>query len=179
MRKIGTRHSIATTNVQFFESLFAAKTSRCRKLHNIANSVVVLDEAQLLPTEFLQPVLDVMNLLGRYYGVTFVLSTATQPALGTLQTFQRTIRGLDHIREIIKDPDALSRDLDRVAVSMPKDFHQPQDWNDITEHICRHPSVPAVVNSRADARELYRRMPEGTIHLSALWRARRTLIQAI
>ncbi len=159
---------IVTTNVQFFESLFAAKTSRCRKLHNIANSVVVLDETQLLPPEFLQPILDVMNLLGRYYGVTFVLSTATQPALGTLQTFQRTIRGLDHIREIIKDPDTLSRDLDRVTVSMPKDFHQPQGWHDITEHICRHPSVLTVVNSRADARELYRRMPEGTIHLSAL-----------
>ena len=51
---------------------------------------------------------------------------------------------------------------------MPKDFHQPQGWHDITEHICRHPSVLTVVNSRADARELYRRMPEGTIHLSAL-----------
>ena len=105
---------IVTTNVQFFESLFAAKTSRCRKLHNIVNSVVVLDEAQLLPPEFLQPILDVMNLLVRHYGVTFVLSTATQPALGTLQTFQRTIRGLDHVHEIIDDPDALYRDLERV-----------------------------------------------------------------
>ena len=159
---------IVTTNVQFFESLFAAKTSRCRKLHNIVDSIVVLDEAQLLPPEFLQPILDVMNLLVRYYGVTFVLSTATQPALGTLKSFQRTLRGLDNMREIIDDPDILYRDLDRVAVSMPKDFHRPQDWDEIAQQICRHLSVLAVVNSRADARELHRRMPEDTIHLSAL-----------
>ena len=113
---------IVTTNVQFFESLFAAKTSRCRKLHNIVNSVVVLDETQLLPPEFLQPILDVMNLLVRHYGVTFVLSTATQPALGTLQTFQRTIRGLDHVPEIIDDPEALYRDLERVTSKCHKTF---------------------------------------------------------
>ena len=159
---------IVTTNVQFFESLFAARTSRCRKLHNIVNSVVVLDEAQLLPPEFLQPILDVMNLLVRYYGVTFVLSTATQPALGTLRNFQRTMRGLDQVREIIDDPDALYRDLERVTVSMPQDLHQTQDWDDIVQQIQQHPCVLAVVNSRSDARELHRRMPEGTIHLSAL-----------
>ncbi|MBI3757477.1 MAG: CRISPR-associated helicase Cas3' [Deltaproteobacteria bacterium] len=159
---------IVTTNVQFFESLFAAKTSRCRKLHNIVNSVVVLDEAQLLPPEFLQPILDVMNLLVRHYGVTFVLSTATQPALGTLHTFQRTIRGLDHVRELIDDPDALYRNLERVTVAMPPDLHQAQDWDDIAQQVQQHPSVLAVVNSRADARELHRRMPKGTLHLSAL-----------
>ena len=159
---------IVTTNVQFFESLFAAKTSRCRKLHNIVNSVVVLDEAQLLPPEFLQPILDVMNLLVRHYGVTFLISTATQPALGTLQTFQRTIRGLDHVQEIIDDPDALYRDLDRVDVEMPEDLHQAQGWDAIAQEMQRYSSVLAVVNSRADARELHRRMPKGTIHLSAL-----------
>ena len=159
---------IVTTNVQFFESLFAAKTSRCRKLHNIVNSVVVLDEAQLLPPEFLQPILDVMNLLVSYYGVTFVLSTATQPALGTLKTFQQTLRGLKQVCEIIAAPDALSRDLARVAYLWPKDFLQAQDWDDIARQIRQHPSVLVVVNSRRDARELHRRMPEGTIHLSAL-----------
>lgn len=159
---------IVTTNVQFFESLFASRTSRCRKLHNIANSVVVLDEAQLLPPEFLQPILDVMNALGRNYGVTFVLSTATQPALGTLKTFQRNLRGLDNVREIVNDPDVLSHNLERVSVTWPQDFHLAQDWDDIARQIRQHSCVLAVVNSRADARELHRRMPDGTVHLSAL-----------
>ena len=159
---------VVTTNVQFFESLFAARTSRCRKLHNIVDSVVVLDEAQLLPPEFLQPILDVMNALVRYYGVTFVLSTATQPALGTLQTFQRTLRGLDDVREITDDPDALYHDLERVTVTWPQDFHLTQDWDVIAQQVQQHSSVLAVVNSRTDARELHRRLPEGTIHLSAL-----------
>lgn len=159
---------IVTTNVQFFESLFAAKTSRCRKLHNIVNSVVVLDEAQLLPPEFLQPILDVMNLLVQHYSVTFVLSTATQPALGTLQTFQRTIRGLENVREIIDNPDNLYRDLERVSITLPYDLHDRQDWDAVAEEVQQHPSVLVVVNSRADARELHRRMPEGTVHLSAL-----------
>ena len=159
---------IVTTNVQFFESLFAARTSRCRKLHNIVNSVVVLDEAQLLPPEFLQPILDVMNALVRNYGVTFVLSTATQPALGTLKSFQHTLRGLDNMREIMDNPDALYHDLERIAVAWPQDFHLAQDWDAIAQQIWQHPCVLAVVNSRADARELHRRMPEGTVHLSAL-----------
>lgn len=71
---------IVTTSVQFFESLFAAKTSRCRKLHNIANSVVVLDEAQLVPVEFLQPILAAMRLLVERYKISFLICTATQPA---------------------------------------------------------------------------------------------------
>ena len=159
---------IVTTNVQFFESLFAARTSRCRKLHNIVDSVVVLDEAQLLPPEFLQPILDVMNLLACHYGVTFVLSTATQPALGTLKSFQGKLRGLDAVREIIDDPDALYRDLERVTITLPTDFHAAQDWDAIAQEVQQHPCVLAIVNTRADARELHRRMPEGTIHLSAL-----------
>ena len=159
---------IVTTNVQFFESLFAARTSRCRKLHNIVDSVVVLDEAQLLPPEFLQPILDTMNLLVRHYGVTFVLSTATQPALGTLRNFQRTLRGLDTVREVMDDPEALYHDLERVTVTMPRDFQLAQDWDTIAQQIEQHPCALAVVNSRADVRELHRRMPENTVHLSAL-----------
>ena len=159
---------IVTTNVQFFESLFAARTSRCRKLHNIVNSVVVLDEAQLLPPEFLQPILTAMNLLAQHYGVTFVLSTATQPALNSRSGFGWTFKGLDGVREIVSDPDSLYRDLERVTVELPDDLHQTQSWDEIAERMQRHESVLAVVNSRADARELHRRMPKDALHLSAL-----------
>lgn len=159
---------IVTTNVQFFESLFAAKTSRCRKLHHIVNSVVVLDEAQLLPPEFLQPILAAMNLLAQHYGVTFVLSTATQPALNSRSGFDWTFKGLDGVREIVSDPDSLHRDLERVTVELPKDLRQTESWDEIAERIQQHGSVLTVVNSRTEARELYRRMPKGTLHLSAL-----------
>jgi CRISPR-associated endonuclease/helicase Cas3 len=158
---------IVTTNVQFFESLFAARTSSCRKLHNIVNSVVVLDEAQLLNPEFLQPIMDTMNLLTRHYGVTFVLSTATQPALNTREGFDWTFRGLEGVREIMIDPDALYRDLKRVTVEMPLDFHVRREWHEIAAEIIPHESLLTVVNTRRDCRELHRLMPEGTIHLSA------------
>ena len=159
---------IVTTNVQFFESLFAARTSRCRKLHNIVNSVVVLDEAQLLPPEFLQPILTVMNLLAQHYGVTFVLSTATQPALNSRSGFGWAFKGLEGVREIVSDPDSFYRDLERVTVELPEDLHQPQSWDEIAKRVQTHKSVLAVVNSRTDARELHMRLPKGTVHLSAL-----------
>ncbi|MBI3479780.1 MAG: CRISPR-associated helicase Cas3' [Nitrosomonadales bacterium] len=165
---------IVTTNVQFFESLFAARTSRCRKLHNIVNSVVVLDEAQLLPPEFLQPIADVMNQLASHYGVTFVLSTATQPALGSFQLFGgKPFRGLDNVREIMDDPDALYQKLKRVEVSVPEDLLTPRDWESIAAQLLQHPSVLCIVSRRDDARELHRLMTanehgKDTLHLSAL-----------
>lgn len=165
---------IVTTNVQFFESLFATRTSRCRKLHNIVNSIVVLDEAQLLPPEFLQPIADVMNQLASHYGVTFVLSTATQPALGSFQTFgSKPFRGLDNVREIMDNPDALYQQLKRVEVSIPDDLQTPRDWESIAAELLQHPSVLCVVSRRDDARELHRLMTakedgKNTLHLSAL-----------
>jgi len=162
---------IVTTSVQFFESLFAAKTSRCRKLHNICNSVVVLDEAQLLPPEYLQPILDVLNLLSKHYGVTVVLSTATQPALATVNDYldpKKHINGLDNVREIIADTDSLYKTLKRVEVELPSDMNQHQTWDEVAEQVSTHESALAIVNTRKDARELYSLLPKGTLHLSAL-----------
>jgi CRISPR-associated endonuclease/helicase Cas3 len=162
---------IVTTSVQFFESLFAAKTSRCRKLHNICNSIVVLDEAQLLPPEFLQPILDGLNLLSKHYGVTVVLSTATQPALATVNDYldpKKHINGLDNVREIIANPDALYQDLKRVAVELPADMNKQETWDDVAARIGTHESALAIVNTRKDARDLHRLLPKGTLHLSAL-----------
>ena len=155
---------IVTTNVQFFESLFAARSSRCRKLHNIVNSVVVLDEAQLLPPEFLAPILHVMDDLAHNYGVTFVLSTATQPAFSPRPKFS----GLNNVWELMDDPDALYVRLNRVKAELPADFSIPQTWESIAVQLQQHESVLCIVNSRSDCRELHRLMPPGTLHLSAL-----------
>lgn len=159
---------IVTTTVQFFESLFAARTSRCRKLHNIVDSVVVLDEAQLLPPPFLQPIMDVLNLLTRHYGVTVLLSTATQPALASREWFGGSFQGLDDACEIIAEPGALYAALDRVDVHLPADLKAPTPWDALVERASSHEDVLLVVGRRADARELHARMPKGTRHLSAL-----------
>lgn len=160
---------IVTTNVQLFESLFGARSSVCRKLHNIANSVVILDEAQLLPPEYLAPVLQAIRLLSMHYGVTFVLCTATQPALGSrFDPFgKRLLDGLDDCREIVKDPDNLFERLKRVEVAMPEHW-EPNTWEEIANEAAAFEQVLLIVNTRSDAAALFALMPEETIHLSAL-----------
>ena len=158
---------IVTTSVQFFESLFAARPSRCRKLHNIAGSVVVLDEVQLLPPEFLRPILKVLNEL-RKYRVTILLSTATQPALGPHKEVGFHFEGLEGIVEITKNPDELYEKLKRVEVTVPAYIHEPRAWEELAEELASLPSVLCIVNRRDDCRTLWSLMPEGTFHLSAL-----------
>lgn len=161
---------IVTTNVQLFESLFASKTSRCRKLHNIVDSIIVLDEAQQLPPEFLQPILDALNLLVKHYGVTVVLCTATQPALNTTDYFDASnnLQGLENVREIIDDPDALFDALKRVDVALPQDWNTPTPWTDTAAQLGAEDCVLAIVSTRKAARELQRLLPPDTVHLSAL-----------
>ncbi len=149
---------IVTTNVQFFESLYAARSSRCRKLHNIVNSVVILDEAQLLPPGLLTPCVEVMNQLVRHYGVTMVLSTATQPALP----------GLDQPHEITPPCLDLYARLQRTDIRLPQDINVPTDWAALATRLQQYDQVLCVVNTRRACYDLYRLMPEGTVHLSAL-----------
>jgi CRISPR-associated endonuclease/helicase Cas3 len=161
---------VVTTSVQFFESLFAARTSRCRKLHNIVNSVVVLDEAQLLPPFFLKPILSVISDLAAYYGTTIVLCTATQPALEEQKTLDFHFPGLAGVREIIDHPEELHTTLKRVSVCIPSDLRTPTTWEEIASKLAQHPSALCIVNRRDDARELFRLLPPGggALHLSAL-----------
>ncbi len=159
---------VVTTSVQFFESLFAARPGRCRKLHNVAGSMVILDEAQLLPPEFLRPILFVLDELRTHYGVTLLLSTATQPALGPHTSSGFVFDGLEGIREIVPDPAALSRDLQRVEVRRSDKLGQALEWEELARCLAEHPSVLCIVNRRDDARRLWSLMPEGTFHLSAL-----------
>jgi CRISPR-associated endonuclease/helicase Cas3 len=149
---------IVTTNVQFFESLYASKASRCRKLHNIVDSVVILDEAQLLPPELLTPCVDVMNQLVKNYGVTILLSTATQPALPKL----------DKLVEIIPPNMRLYERLKRINYTIPSDINTPDNWQSIAKQLKQYEQVLSVVNTRRDCYDLFKLMPEDTIHLSAL-----------
>lgn len=173
---------IVTTNVQLLESLFSNRTSRCRKLHNIANSVIILDEAQLLPVNYLQPVIDVLRLLVRDYGVTLVLCTATQPSLETHVGFElaHSLRGFapGEIREIIDDVPALYRALNRIQIHVPKNLNQPHTWEKLAAELIQEDAVLGIVSRRADARDLYRQIhdsqstKEGLWHLSGLMCAR-------
>ena len=160
---------VVTTTVQLFESLFAARTSRCRKLHNIANSIVVLDEIQLLPLQHLNPIRKVMALLAKHYGVTFVLSTATPTGLNaqTSPFGKKLLEDLDST-EIILDPGKYYNALKRVHYALPTDFQETRSWDDIAEEVSQYDSVLIVVNKRQDAQDLFRLMPSETYHLSAL-----------
>lgn len=154
---------IATTSVQFFESLFSSRPGRCRKLHNIANSVIILDEAQMLPRHLLLPCLEALQELTTEYGVSLVLCTATQPSLSRREDFTR---GLQGVREIISDAHLLHSELKRVRV---------YNLGEITDlelagRLGKCEQVLCITNTRGHARELYEalsREKESVYHLSA------------
>lgn len=155
---------IVTTNVQFFESLYANKNSRLRKLHNFARSVIVLDEVQALPPELLYPILDAIRELREHYCCSVVLSTATQPALKKRKSF---MCGLDEVKEIIPNVMKLSRDLARVNIEW--ETGNAVEYPDISERILKEnmQRVLVVTHKRKDARVLAGLLPEETYHLSA------------
>lgn len=162
---------IVTTSVQFFESLFAAKSSRCRKLHNIVKSVVVFDEAQLVPVEFLDPILKTMQLLVDHYYVSLVISTATQPAFKEHVIGGKVFPGLKNVKEIMGDNEEVTllyQSLERCHVQFPEDLHGVSSWEEIAEELNQYDQVLCVVSDRKSCRELHKLMPEGTYHLSAL-----------
>ena len=154
---------IVTTNVQFFESLFRYKPSLCRKIHNIAESVVILDEAQMLPMPLLKPSLEALRELASNYRTTIVLCTATQPALSTTETFKD---GLDGVREIISNPVELYDSFKRVHT---KRLPILSDY-ELADKIKKYEQVLCVVNTRKHARLVYESLDEqeGCFHLSAL-----------
>jgi len=162
---------IVTTNVQLFESLFASRTSRCRKLHNLVNSVIILDEAQQIPRDFHEPITQVMQQMADHFGVTWLLCTATQPDLGKqIDPFGSVLHtGLDNVREIIPEPAQLASQLKRVEIEMPSDPDETTSWESLANQLSEEPCVLVVVNKRQDARTLYGLLPEdGDIfHLSA------------
>lgn len=153
---------VVTTNVQFFESFFANRSSKTRKLHNTAKSVVILDEAQMLPVPILRPTLEVIRELAEHYGVTIVLCSATQPALTTNDEFRN---GLEEVREITRQPLHLERAFQRVR---EKRLGKTSD-SEIVRLICEHDRCLCILNTRKHARVLFQDFGgiEGSFHLSA------------
>jgi CRISPR-associated endonuclease/helicase Cas3 len=146
------RPIIVTTSVQFFESLFSNRPGRCRKLHNIARSVVVLDEAQTLPLHLLRPCLAAINELSRGYNTSVVLSTATQPAL-TREAGLKAPEALDgkRVREIVAPGRDLFTRLKRVRTMQAGTLSDAQ----LVEALHGADQALVIVNNRRHARELF------------------------
>lgn len=131
---------VVTTNVQLFESLLGSKTSRCRKLHNVAGSVIVLDKAQMLPLPHLQPVLSVLKSLVRHFGVTVLLCTATQPALsGRFAEGKNAFDGLPEPLEIVGDVPKLFSVLKRGERVSRYDLASPVGWPELARDLAAEP----------------------------------------
>lgn len=159
---------IVTTNVQFFESLFHHRSSRNRKLHNLIDSVIILDEAQMLPIKLLKPCLAALTSLSSHYGSTVVLCTATQPALTKASGFDN---GLEGVREIIPPEKKLYGNpvFKRTEIELLEPLVQTPKalgirLNELEQVLC-------IVNTRKHAKRLCVELDEdkdSTIHLSTL-----------
>lgn len=145
---------IVTTSVQFIESLFANKPSRCRKLHNIARSVVIFDEVQTLPVKLLEPLFSVWRELKENYGVSFVFSTATQPAFRKQNNFKNGFDDKTELREITSETAKIYQDLNRVSYDFTN-FTKPQTWAEIAAEMLAENQILCVVNTRRHAFELW------------------------
>lgn len=149
---------IVTTNVQFFESLFGNKSSRCRKLHNMAKSVIIFDEAQMLPREYLNSCMLAIKELVINYGVSTVFCTATQPVLN------RFFEGID-FRELAPNPQELFEFYKHVEF---ENLGEKSD-DQLIKKLSANSQVLCIVNTRRHAKGLFDMLKgEGNYHLSTL-----------
>lgn len=161
---------VVTTNVQLFESLFSNRPSDCRKLHNIAKCVLILDEAQMLPREFLQPVVDTLDTLTKVFSTSILLTTASQPVLtGKIEGVNYSVgfEGLENVHELVPPEAKLYDKLRRVRLEVDD---TPKSYDEVASEVSSHKQVLCVVNTRRDAKELYVRLAEAgdCYHLSRM-----------
>ena len=153
---------IVTTNVQFFESMFSNRSSKCRKLHNIANSVIIFDEAQMLPNAYLKPCIATIEQLVRYYRCTVVLCTVTQPALKGI--LSENMAG----KELCPRMEEQFRFFRRVTM---KDLGKISE-EELAKKLKANRQVLCIVNTKEKAQRIYRKIcgekigREGVYHLS-------------
>lgn len=153
-----------------FESMFSNKTSDCRKLHNMANSILVLDEVQMLPTGFLQPIVDALKAYQEMFGISVLFTTASQPVLSGLiegTNPKADFKGIEHIKEIIPEEFALHDQLRRVKLAIDD---TGRTYDEIAAKVSEYNKVLCIVNTRKDAKELYDRLPNDGVklHLSRM-----------
>lgn len=152
---------IVTTAVQFFDSLYSNLPSRCRKLHNIANSVIIFDEAQMLPLPYLRPCVYAISQLVQSYRATAVLCTATQPALGEIFKVYGQNTPTEICPQNLRNNDIFKRVCFGKLGKLLK--------SELADRLNAHNQVLCIVNSRAAAKELYESLnEEGRYHLSTL-----------
>jgi CRISPR-associated endonuclease/helicase Cas3 len=155
---------VVTTNVQFFESLFAARPSRARKLKNIVGSVIILDEAQTLPRPLLLPSLRMLDCLARQWGCSIVLCTATQPAVDERLKGGLPLAGRD--RELAPDPPELARRLRRARITSCGEMDNPA----LIAALRGQRQALVIVNSRKHALDLFEAGKagglDGLVHLT-------------
>ena len=150
---------VVTTNVQLFESLYADRSSRCRKLHNLAKAVLIFDETQMLPRDYIRPCLLAVYELARNYGASAVFCTATQPIV------QRFLPAGADVVELAPDPRALYRFYKRVQV---QDAGKLAD-EELAGRMNAQPQALCIVNTRRHAKGLFGGLNEdGRFHLSTL-----------
>lgn len=138
---------VVTTNVQFFETLFSHKASKVRKLHNIAQSIIILDEIQSLPNKYIKPCLAALNELVENYGCTIVLCSATQPEYHKNKLFLEEVQ----IQEIIQEPIQLFIELKRT-----EEYYMGElSIEEISNKIRRDRQVLCIVNTKRHARDLF------------------------
>jgi CRISPR-associated endonuclease/helicase Cas3 len=136
---------VVTTNVQLFESLLGARPGRCRKVHRIPCSVVVLDEVQTLPPRLLDPLLDVIEHLSSDWGTTFVLCSATQPAVGDVD---KPGIALSDLREIVPSYPRHFESMRRVTYEVPS---EQWSWDRLACEMRGADQCLAILNTRKDA----------------------------
>ncbi|MGH3567738.1 MAG: CRISPR-associated helicase Cas3' [Pseudonocardia sp.] len=139
---------VVTTTVQLFDSLFGRKPSRSRKLHRLANSVIVLDEVQALPVQLLVPILDGLKLLTEHFGTTVLLASATQPAFQHLEVWRRQC-----ITDVVDDPAEVYERLRRVRYEWWLDPRP--SLRDVADRVAAERQALVVLNTVRDARTMF------------------------
>ncbi|WP_345496404.1 CRISPR-associated helicase Cas3' [Nocardia callitridis] len=156
---------VVTTTVQLFESLFGRKPSQVRKIHRLANAVVILDEVQALPNRLLLPILSGLRTLAEHFGTTVLLTSATQPKFQALSAWQDSATGRSvEIAEVIAEPQPLFDRARRVSYEWRLD--PKPSWEAIAGEVSELAQSMVIVNSVADARNLYRLVSQ---HRQDVW----------